>query len=252
MSEFFIWEGVYDHYDDVEKSGGGFDTDFWRDRNRARIVAELDTLRNSGQLPESAKCRDYVLPVVIAMAAAGRERFRILDFGGGLGNGFVPALCDVVSPERLDYVIVDNDRLCDAGRYLFPEAPAPIFRPDLPPDQERFDLLHLGSVLPYISDWRGLLTRLCGYRPRHVLLSDLLAGDFPAFATAQNCFGDKIPHWFLNLGDVIGQVESQGFRLIFKAPFVGTFLGKQGPLPMDNFPPEYRLQHACHLLFEKL
>lgn len=251
MADFHIWDGIHPHYDQVETVGGGFDTDFWRERNRARVVAELKTLRDEGDIPNGAKFRDYVLPVVIAMAAAGKECFRVLDFGGGIGNGFIPALCDVVAPERLDYVIVDNERLCQAGRELFPQAPAPDFRADLPPEREEFDLLHLGSVLPYISDWRGLLARLCRHHPQHILLSDLLAGEFPAFATAQNSFGDRIPHWFLNLGEVIAWVESLGYDLIFKAPFIGRFLGQEGPLPMDNFPPEYRLRHASHLLFQR-
>lgn len=251
MAEFHIWEGVAAHYDQVERIGGGFDTDFWCDRNKSRIVPELEALR-AGETPESAKFREYVLPVVVAMAAAGKARYRVLDFGGGLGNGFIPVICDVVGADRVDYVIVDNERLCRTGAELFPSVPAPVFRPDLPDETERFDLLHLGSVLPYISDWRGLLERLGRHRPRHVLLSDLLAGDFAAFATAQNSFGDKIPHWFLNLGEVIAHVESLGFRLIFKAPFVGTFLGRQGPLPMDNFPPGLRLRHASHLLFQEV
>lgn len=249
MAEFFIWEGVYPHYDDAPKKGGGFDTDFWRNRNKGRVVAELETLRVHGQVPDCAKFREYVLPVVVAMAAEGRERLSILDFGGGMGNGFVPLLADLPALECIDYVIVDNDRLCDAARPLFEGSVAPTFRSTLPGPETRFDLVHAGSVLPYIRDWKELLARLLTHQPRHLLLSDLLAGSFPTFATVQNSFGDTIPHWFFNLDEVIETVEGLGMRLLFKAPYVGRFLGQEGPLPMDNFPPQYRLRHASHLLF---
>lgn len=251
MDNFHIWEGIYAHYDDAPRKGGGFDSDFWRDRNKARVVVELETQRR-GEAPESAKFREYVLPVVIAMAAEGRDSLRVLDFGGGIGNGFIPLVTDVISPERVEFVIVDNERLCQTGSELFTGSPAPVFRTDLPDESERFDLIHAGSVLPYVSGWKELLARLLAHRPHYLLLSDLLAGSNPSFATIQNSFGDTIPHWFLNLEEVIATVENLGWKLLFKAPYVGKFLGKEGPLPMDNFPPEYRIEHASHLLFGRV
>ena len=67
----------------------------------------------------------------------------------------------------------------------------------------------------------------------------------------QNYYGCKIPVRFLNRDDVIRTIEDLGYRLIYKALHFSKRLGKEGPLPMDNFPVENRLEHPCQLLFQK-
>lgn len=248
MADFNIWEGVFSHYDDVPKKGDGFSSDFWKERNRSRVVAALNQVR-SDEYPEIAKFREYVLTIVIAMHMPPKGIVRILDFGGGIGNSYIPLMSNIIDLDRVEFHIIDNDKLCNEGIELFKGGPSPIFHSELPNNDSEFDIVHIGSVLPYICDWRSMIARLSEYKPRHILFSDFMAGNIPTFATMQNSFGDTIPHWFFNVDEVISFVEGLGMKLLFKAPYVGRFLGQEGPLPMDNFDPVYRLEHACHLLF---
>lgn len=249
MADFHIWEGVYPHMDQAPECGSGFAGPLWMERTRAKVGEELRLFRENGEIPDSAKYRQYVLPVVAALVGHGRDRLSILDFGGGMGTGYLALMADMAEVNKVDFHVVEMASVCQAGRELFAGGPAPHFHETLPEQPATMDIVHCGSVLQYINDWRGLLSRLAQFRPSHMVLSDLMAGDIDTFATVQNYYGDTIPHWFWNVNDVIDTVHALGYRLLFKAPYVGVFLGEQGPLPMDNFPPERRLRHACHLVF---
>ena len=46
-------------------------------------------------------------------------------------------------------------------------------------------------------------------------------------------------------------MEDLHYTLIIRAPYQASIRGIDGPLPMTNFPPRYRLARACHMLFRK-
>src|ERR1700734_574258 len=83
---FHVWEGIYPSYADAPESGPGFASDFWVDRVRERIEAQLALSED-----EIGRVRERnMLPLVVAMAAAASGgRVRVLDFGGGPGNDFL-------------------------------------------------------------------------------------------------------------------------------------------------------------------
>lgn len=246
---FNIWEGIYPHFDEVPVKGKGFSGETWCQRNKVRMSDCLKNLKAFGTAPDEAKFRNYILPVVATLAAQRKENIRILDFGGGMGNSFLPLLSGMVEVSKVEFHIVETGPLAQAGVELFVDYPAVAFHTDLSAIEGPFDIVHLGSVLHYVRDWQELLSTLADFLPKYMLLSDVSAGEIPSFASMQNYYGDTIPIWFWNINEMLDFMGSIGFSLLFKAPFVGTFLGKEGPLPMDNFPPEYRLTHSCHLLF---
>jgi putative methyltransferase (TIGR04325 family) len=120
----------------------------------------------------------------------------------------------------------------------------------LPASPETFDIVHLGSSLHYIDNWRSLISQLAGYKPTYFLLTDLTAGDIPTFVTAQNYYGAKIPVRFFNITEVLDAMSASGFKLIFKSRFRGTYLDKVQPVPQENFPQELRLGDTCSILLQ--
>ncbi len=139
-----------------------------------------------------------------------------------------------------------------AGRDFFKDEQNIFFSDSLPEeDGITFDLVCMSSSLQYIERWETMLTQLCGYKPRYVLFTDLLAGDIPTFATAQIYYGSKIPAWFFNVGEITDTMERLGYGLIFKSAYEAMIRGKEGPLPLNNFEKKYRISDSCNLLFAK-
>jgi hypothetical protein len=94
-----------------------------------------------------------------------------------------------------------------------------------------------------------LLEKFASYEPRLIMLSGLNAGDIETFVTYQNYYGSKIPVWFWNVREIIGALRNLDYNLIYKSLLESSYLGKVQPLPMGNFPPEYRLKRKCNLIF---
>src|SRR5262249_46787942 len=142
------------------------------------------------------------------------------------------------------------EEIAMAGRELFNDAIRPTFCGTLP-DSIRYDIVHSASAIQYIEDWPSLIRRLADYGAQYFSLADAFIGEFNTYATLQNYYGSKIPHWFLNAGDLIGEVERNGYTLALRTSCDAKVLGRYGPLPMQNFPPAFRLVQTSNLLFRR-
>jgi putative methyltransferase (TIGR04325 family) len=245
--DFSVWSGLYPDFASVPSEGPGFDGPEWVD-----ILARR--LEDARSAPGRPLVPTYQLPAVAAMAP-GDGPLRILDFGGGVGATFLGLAAALEGARELDYHVVDSAAVCARGRGLHGNQKRLRFHGTLSEAGDRcgdaLDIIHLGSTLQYIDDWRGLLSALAAMRPRYLLLSDVFAGSFDGYITCQQVYGSRIPVRFLNDGELVEAVESMGLRLIMRTPYVSQVLGRYGPLPMDNFPPELRLDHTSHFLFAR-
>lgn len=236
-----VWEGVYERFGDVPASGPGFDGDTWSSRSRAKIKAALETARSGGTVTAALSYGSGLLPVVAALSTENRSEISILDFGGGLGFDFVSVAQGVVESGGVAYHVVDNATICALGSDMFRDDSRISFHDSLPDEIDDVDIVHLGSSLHYVDDWRSVLARLAGYRPHYFVLTDLPAGDIPTYATAQNYYESKIPCWFFDVHQILDQMASLSFKLLLKSRYVEH--------RQDNFPDKFRLGHSCNLLF---
>jgi putative methyltransferase (TIGR04325 family) len=246
---FEVWEGVYRSFAEAQASGPGFDGDVWRERSLKSALEAIAQAETGAPIEYSSRQRNALLPVIAATVLRERERVSILDFGGGLGTGFIVLAATVPEARaRADYRIVEIDGICRAGRALFAGKPGPLFLDELPADG-RFDLVHAASAIQYVEDWRGIVQRLASYQATYLTFSDIFVGRFESFVTLQNYHGSRIRHWFLNLREFVGEVERTGYRLALKSDCSVKILDVHGPLPMDHFPAELRIPSSSHLLF---
>jgi putative methyltransferase (TIGR04325 family) len=116
----------------------------------------------------------HLLPFATLVAALGarKERVRILDFGGGVGDNFVQV--DAILHEELkalvDYHIVDTPRNCVAGRELLKDQASRLhFHCEKP--QGDFDLTLLCGTLTYIEGWQTLLAELAARTRGHMYIA---------------------------------------------------------------------------------
>ena len=244
---FNVWEGVYRSFDDAPAAGPGFDGDIWLERSLRVARQSIDDIGAGRRISHPLIQRNELM---VATAAAKQKPVSILDFGGGPGFGFL-ALSEA-HPEvakQCEYQIVENAAVCRACSTLFADG-VPSFHSQFPKKRE-FDIVFSASALQYVADWRGIIATLAAYGAPTLILSDIYAGNFPAFVTLQNYYDSRIPHWFLNIDELIAEVGTHGYRISKMSHYDLEILGERGPPPMGNFPENLRVPYALHLLFTK-
>lgn len=238
------WEGVYKHYRDVPASGGGYESGVVVSA-MAEHTRKLKETLAAGLEPEEEFDGDNLpLPLLAACASEGSP-VRILDFGGGMGEGYLRLKAAMTGP--VEYHIVELELNCAEGRRLFEGAGDIFFHAALPKEMAGVDIAHINSALQYIEDYAGLLGRLADYKPRYILLARLSAVESETFASMQkNLEGTTLPYWFFNTGEIVQLLASKGYRLAYKKPSAKKY-------PQDGLPPDYRLPggRMSNLLFSR-
>jgi putative methyltransferase (TIGR04325 family) len=250
--EFNIWEGIYGSFHEVgsDAIGPGFGGDVYRARSLKVAHECLAALNADKPIPLFYKQRSTLLPPVVAMMLESRNPLRILDFGGGLGIGYM-TLSESIPQHSgaIEYTIVEIPEVCDAGRGLL--LGGAVAYSDSLPSQGKFDLVHSASALQYIEDWQQALKFLCDYGAEYMLLSDVFAGSIPTFVTLQNYYGSRIRHWFLNYDELMDLVTSFGYQPVMKSFVSSRRHGEEDVLPMRNFPESHRLEQSMHVLLRR-
>lgn len=243
-----IWEGIYSSFAEAQGVGEVFAASTWVER-LTTDYRERKAAHASGSL-KTAITTDYVLYPVAALAALRKEPLRILDFGGGLANAFYPLLGHLGETAAFELHVVENAAVCERGRALVRDGRV-AFHETLPAEGQ-FDIVHAGSSLHYVDDWRATVAQFRAYIPTYVILADVPAGAIPrTVATRQNYYGATIPCWLFRLDELRAACERDGYRLAFQARFKRPYLGQDIPPPMAALPSAYRLEAFCQLLFAR-
>jgi putative methyltransferase (TIGR04325 family) len=256
-----IWEGVYKNFEEanIYSVGNGFSGEKWSENSTKVIIESLEMMRLKKTIPHFHKQRTIILVPIVCMLLDNLKTFKILDFGGGFGIGFLALKESLIMKNQLyEYYVVELPEVCEKAKSVFkkylPEDLSNkriLFEHSIP-ERRKYDLVYSASAIQYISNWKSVLKDLVKSRPQLLLLSDLFAGSIPTFATLQNYYGSKIPHWFLNIEEVIHLMEELGYALKMNVSDFSRRLGVDGNLPMENFPSANQLGATCNLLFTKI
>ncbi len=250
-SDFNVWDGIYGSFAEAPSVGPGFDGSVWRDRSLQAAREALEQAQTGQPLDYALRQRNALLPTLAATILVEQPRVSILDFGGGLGTGFVVLASTLrQAAGRIDYSVVEVDSICRTGREIFAGGRGPAFHSTIPAETA-LDIVHAASVMQYIENWQSLVARLAAYCAPYLSLADVFIGEFKTYVTLQNYYGSRIRHWFFNADDFIDEVERNGYSLVLRSHCDARILGKYGALPMDNFPPELRLANTSNLLFRR-
>lgn len=245
-----IWSGVYDRFDQVPQGTRLFDTELWSDKQKERLAASLSALSSQDTIPELARSRDYPLATFMAAALQYQDTLRLVDCGGGLGQTFIDAIAKIpAAKERISCIIVETPAVLAAVPDSLADLPV-TFAPDIDSIQGGADILHLGSTLHYIEDWRGFFTSaIARLSPRTIVLSDLLVGDIPSFVTAQG-YGDRIvPVQCINIGEFLTFWGRTDYELSYRSHYYP--LPGEEYFPRQALPETHRIKTASHLVFSR-
>ena len=247
---FFIWEGVYREWNEAPKEGRGFASPKWLASQVSEVESQLNGAEESHDLYASFS-RDSVLAAVTATLWPRKSRVKILDFGGGLATTFFSLIGSLPDPSRVEFHVVENSIMCDAGERLFVHEHNLKFHTCIPVEPARFDVIHAARSLQYVEDWLGLLREFSHRRAEYVIFVGVLAGEIEPFVTVQNYYGSKIPVRFLNLDDFVQEMKNLEYQLLYKTRHISTRLGAEGVLPMGNFSKEHRIEYPWQLIFRR-
>jgi putative methyltransferase (TIGR04325 family) len=236
----FIWDGVYERFDQVPVVGRGFASEAWlSDMERYTRAAVAAIGDGSGAIPENVPQYHALLASLVASLD---PPVRVLDFGGGMGIGYANVRRCTFSGLALDYLVVDNDESCARGRRLLEDLPVR-FATQLPEEPASVDVMVLSGVLQFVEKYEELLANLAKFKPSLWLFTFLPAGDIPTFVSAQrNVPGSVLPVWFFNVSELVKKLETLGYKLVFRSALDRVF-------DMSNFPPTHQLHRQCNLLF---
>ncbi len=249
---FNVWEGVYGCWEEAPGDNDAFDDKVWLGKVTQRAQDAIAGFRSSATVFPATRIRDYILPVAASMLRSSIEGdLRILDFGGGMAASFFPLISSLSDSESVEFHVIEGKEICIKSHEILSDFKNLHFHQQLPEISAPVHIVHAGSSIQYVEDWKKLLATFIKYNPQLLVLEDLMAGDVKTFVTLQNYYGKKIRSWFLNINEIIETVDQLGYKLIYRAQFTHDILGKTGPLPMENFEPSYRLNYGSHLMFEK-
>lgn len=242
-SREFLWEGIYQHYNQIVAVGGGYEGAVWINSRASSTRDLLDASKSFGLIPGVIESRYGLLAFLASALSRSSNKVRILDFGGAMGIAYVYLCGSMTNSQLIDYYVVDNQASCEQGSKIFEGDNRIHFETSLPETIDRVDIVFMSGVLQYVEDYEGVILRVIKYKPAFVLLTLLPVGEAPTFAAAQkNLQGSILPSWFFNLIEIIELMRNHGYRMSFKGAAEPKF-------DMGNFPPEYRLTHMANLLF---
>lgn len=183
-----------------------------------------------------------------------KKELHIIDFGGGLGIGYMNTLESIPNVNnKIKYNIVELDEVCKEGIIFCEENKLPVKFSNSIPKNKHFDFIFSSSTLQYIKQWKDLIKEFANTGASNILLSDVFCGNFPqTFATIQNYYESKIPHWFFSTEDLIVEFKKNGYVLALHTEATGNRAGNIDYLPMQNFPKTHQIKTTSHLLFTKI
>lgn len=250
LEKFDIWNGVFTSFKDTQCVEEVFDDETWQKSQVLKVSEQMEKLKSQKTIPPLAMTSDYPLAPILSGLLKKGHKTTLLDFGGGLGHTFLHLKACLPNIDSIDYHIVDTPNSCNTGSELLKEFSNVKFHSSLETVPKQLDVIHIGSTLQYIEDWKSFLSMLSEFKANDFILSDLMAGDIPTFVSKQFYYGKYIPTWFWNVDEVIEHLSTNNYELMFKSNYLGQFLGEKQDLPMENLPKENRLKNACHLAFK--
>lgn len=251
---FSVWEGVYQSFKEAGGDYDAFDTDIWIDKQKEKIQSSLKALEDPRIASHTNTSKDYPLPLIVSVLLAQQKNLSILDFGGGMGAQYLELISKVPkAKDDVTYYIVD-------GKKTLENIPADMkcfsnlsFHESLEDITQKVDILHIGSTLQYIENWKSLLNFLTEkFEAMYFVFSDLLAGDVPTFVSHQIFYDKKIPHIILNLEEFIDFFNKNlSFQLFYKTKYIHNILGQEGIFPNHGLPEHNRIDRAINAVFIK-
>ena len=243
-----IFNGSFKDFESVEGDLSFYKSELYLEKIEKNILNDI----SSDQLIYEYIFTPYVLGL---LSYFDKDRkFKILDYGGGIGRSYVNLNKSLIDDRNLEYFIYDSKENCSLGKKHLSNKKNLFFFSDLNRLNFDYDLLHFGSVIQYIEDLRSELHSLFEVnkkkQPKHILISDAFVGVNESFITQADYYGYKHPFKFRSWEDLIGDLELFNYKIKAKVPHVPQINNHFEFYDMSNLPKGYRIKNTWHILLE--
>jgi putative methyltransferase (TIGR04325 family) len=231
-----IWEGVYKYLSEIKIENNDWEYyTKWQCKEAERLLDK--------EHPDEYFVGDRALfPLMVSLL--NKPSLKIYDIGGGAGFDFLALLnCCYKFKTTLDYRIIDLIAITTM-QPLFVKYPEAKFHATIPKN-EKPDIVLLNSSLQYFDDYHKELEDIAKLGAEYIMFIRLSAVTSESYVSKQiNIPDTQTPYWFVNIYEVIIQMKSLGYDLVYQSRGDCTYY--QG-----NFKPEYRMGRTWNLLFRK-
>lgn len=194
----------------------------------------------------------YIFNLVIRLAMENQDGFlRVLDYGGGIGETLISLPSQIRDNRNIEFAVLDNKILCEYGRKIVKGKHEINFIEKLSEynTDKPVGIIHLGSVMQYLSDWREILFDLMQLKPKYIVLDDVFCGNIKSFTTMQKYYGSKIRFNFINIEEIKEFFKNNNFEFVFSSPFIPVVNGKTEFYDMSNFDKESQIPYSMNMVF---
>ena len=249
-----VWEGIYSCWEDARQDSNIFEEKIWINKLTNQVQKNITDYRSKNNSHLAPPAQDHILSLAAGVLfSPSEDNLQVLDFGGGLGTSYFRLISSLPESKKVEFHIVELKIICDLAQNFLGDFPQLHFYKTLPNLSKPVHIIHLGSSIQYAPDWKDLLAKLANYRSHILILEELPAGDIPSFISTQNYYGKKLQCHFFNINELIEEVQTLGYELIYKSRCPQNYAGKPGePLPMKNFPSQFRLDFFSNLMFKRI
>jgi putative methyltransferase (TIGR04325 family) len=190
-------------------------TEFLRDARNNTLFAMKDAAATPGYGDYLAHNTLLVFAYALLRAARNRERLKVLDWGGGLGQYFVVAQ-NILPGVALEWTVKDLPSLCEAGARLVPDARFIARDEEVLP--RAYDLVLASSSLQYSEHWQEAAATLARATGGYLLVTRLpVCHQVDSFVVVQRVanYGTEYPGWIINRSAFLGHLgQPCGMRLL--------------------------------------
>ncbi|HHT9144198.1 MAG TPA: methyltransferase, TIGR04325 family [Candidatus Wunengus sp. YC61] len=173
-----------------------------------------------------------IITLIVAKCYSSTGTVKVLDFGGGIGNTYVPIAAKIPNHLNYDYHIIDTPSHCQRGREIFRNDERISFSEALEHDgsvftvqENSYDIVMVSSTLQYIRNWKCLLGKLFDLNNDFFVLTRFSTGEMPTFTTIQSIvmsygphkgkYVGDIYHTFINRNELINFLLQHGYEICF-------------------------------------
>jgi putative methyltransferase (TIGR04325 family) len=161
--------------------------------------------------PEDEVVKYLTFGYVLALAARHKDRLTVIDYGGHLGECYWIATALLPGIE-LEYHCKELPAIAAAGREL---TPGVIWHTDDACLNASYDVVMFSASLPYLRDWKRILSQAAQSTRGYLLLSDNPSvRNVPSYVITQRSGGVVNLQILLNRSEIIDTVERTGLRLV--------------------------------------
>ena len=234
----YVFNGEYGHIREAPTVRQGYYNKDWIEQICIATKKKKDILESVAFLPRATEDNNIknLFPLMVSMCATKQDRkVMVFDFGGGMGVSYLDCSRIIKPSVQIDYHILDTGPICEGGRKIFNKDIT--FHTEIPRELKDVSIVHLGSSLQYVQDYRATLRDLIALDPEYLFIVDNFMGPMKTFATGQvNMPGKTIPYWIFNYDEIIDLIEKSGYMLVYKSA------NYQPVHDLTNFPEAYALQ----------